>query len=180
MKWILRLLLPVVLISLGVWLWIYLHPSPEEAIRRQLNKLAAAASFESSEGLIGRAAGAQKLAGFFAAEVSLNMEPRGIFPEQISRVEISEQALYLRSQKEIHSFKVKILDPVITLGGDDKSAIVELTLHAETEGEKHLIVQEMKIMMRAVEDDWLIVRMETVRTLNRAAPPHPLDLFPAT
>lgn len=179
MKWVSRILLLVIVIGLGGWLWIYLNPSPEEAIRRQLKGLAAAASFEAGEGMIARAAGAQKLAGFFAAEVSLNMEPREYFPEQISRAEIAQQALYLRSQKEIHSFKVKILDPVITVGLDQKAAIVELTLHAETEGEKHLIVQEMKIMMRAVEDDWVIVRMETVRTLNRATPLRSVELFPA-
>jgi len=179
MKWLYRILLPVILIGLGVWLWIYLHPSPQEAIRRQLNGLAEVASFEAGEGLIGRASASQKLAGFFATEVAMNIEPRGIFPEQISRVEIAEQALYLRMQKEIRSFKVKILDPVITMGADNKSAIVELTLHAETEGEKHLIVQEMKFMMRAVEDDWLIIRMETVRTLNRAPALRPIELFPA-
>lgn len=179
MKWVTRLILPALLIGLGVWLWIYLHPSPQEAIRRQLDNLAKAASFDEREGLVSRASAAQKVAGFFATEVVMNIEPRGIFPEQVSRVEISEQAFYLRSQKEIRSFKVKILDPVITLGADNKSAIVELTLHAETEGERHLIVQEMKFMMRAVEDDWLIIRLETVRTLNRAPVRRPLELFPS-
>lgn len=179
MKLTYRILVPLILIGLGVWWWIYLHPSPEEAIRRQLAGLAAEASFVEREGLVSRATSAQKLAGYFATEVTMNIEPHGLFPEQISRREISEQAFYLRSQKEIHSFKVKILDPVITLGADNKSAIVELTLHAETEGEKHLIVQEMKFTMRAVDDDWLIIRLETVRTLNRATPPRPLELFPA-
>lgn len=180
MKLVFRILIPAVLIGLGVWLWIYLNPSPQEAIRRQLAGLAKVASFEEREGLVSRASSAQKLAGYFAAEVTMNIEPRGIFPEQVSRVEISEQAFYLRSQKGIRSFKVKILDPVITLGADNKSAIVELTLHAESEGEKHLLVQEMKFMMRAVEDDWLIIRLETVRTLNRAPAQRPLELFPAS
>lgn len=179
MKWTLRIVLPAILIGLGVWLWFYLHPSPQEAIRRQLKGLAEVASFEAGEGLISRASAAQKLAGYFTTEVTMNIEPRGIFPEQITRVEIAEQALYLRMQKDIRSFKVKILDPVITLGADNKTAIVEVTLHAETEGERHLIVQEMKFMMRAVEDDWLILRMETVRTLNRAPVLRPLELFPA-
>jgi hypothetical protein len=172
MKWTLRIALLALLLGLGAWLWFYLHPSPQEAIRRQLNGLAEAASFEAGEGLIGRASASQRVAGYFATEVTMNIE--------ISRVEIAEQALYLRMQKGIRSFKVKILDPVITMGADNKSAIVEVTLHAETEGEKHLIVQEMKFMMRAVEDDWLILRMETVRTLNRAPVLRPIELFPAT
>lgn len=180
MKWTLRIVLLALLISLGAWSWFYLHPSPQEAIRRQLNGLAEAASFEAGEGLIGCASASQRVAGYFTTEVTMNIEPRGIFPEQFSRVEIAEQALFLRMQKGIRSFKVKILDPVITMGADNKSAIVEVTLHAETEGEKHLIVQEMKFMMRAVEEDWLILRMETVRTLNRAPVLRPIELFPAT
>lgn len=180
MKLVYRILGLTLLIGLAGWLWIYLHPTPQEAIRRQLIQLAEAASFETREGLVGRASAAQKFAGFFAAEVIMNIEPRGIFPEQVSRTEISEQAFFLRSQKEILSFKVKILDPVITLGADEKSAIVELTLHAETEGDRHMIVQEMKFTMRAVEDDWVILRVDTVRTLNRAPAPRSLELFPAT
>jgi hypothetical protein len=66
MKLIFRLLLLGGLVGLGVWLWIYLHPTPQEAIRRQLAALAEAASFEEGEGLVVKAAGAQKLAGFFA------------------------------------------------------------------------------------------------------------------
>lgn len=59
MKWTLRIVLPAILIGLGVWLWFYLHPSPQEAIRRQLKGLAEVASFEAGEGLISRASAAQ-------------------------------------------------------------------------------------------------------------------------
>lgn len=168
MKLTFRIVLLAVILGLGVWIWIYLHPTPEEAIRRQLKKLAEAVSFEGGEGLVTRAVAAQKVASFFAAQVIMNIEPRGIFGEDVGRAEIADRALRLRSLPDISSFKVKVLDPVITLGADRKSAIVELTIHAETVGEKHLVVQEMKFTMKEVEDDWLIVRVETVRTLNRA------------
>jgi hypothetical protein len=168
MKIAFRLVLLGVLVGLGVWLWLYFHPSPQEAIRRHLAKLAEAASFDKGEGLVTRAAAAQKLAGFFAAQVIMNIEPRGIFPEEAARTDIAERAFQLRSFPDFNSFKVKILDPVITLGADNKSAIVELTIHAETAGERHLIVQEMKFTMKEVDDEWFIVRVETVRTLNRA------------
>lgn len=168
MKWVYRLILPGILIALGVWLWLYLNPSPEEAVRRQLNGLAEEASFEAGYSLIRRVAAAQKIAGYFAPEVILVIEPAGIFPEQISRTEIADNAKFFLVKSEIRSFKMKFLDPVITLGADRKSAIVEVTLHAETEGERHLLVQEMKVTMRVVEDEWVIVRMETVRTLNQA------------
>lgn len=179
MKLAWRITLLVVGLGLGIWLWLYFNPSPQEAIRRQLAKLGKAVSFDSQEGLINRAVASQDVAGFFAPEVMMNIEPRGIFPEQISRTEIAEQAFYLRSHRDIRGFKVKILDPVITLGADKESAIVELTVHAETEGERHLLVQEMRFTMRKVDDDWLIFRLDTVRTLNRLRQlPRP-ELFPA-
>jgi hypothetical protein len=180
MKLLFRLLLLGGLLGLGVWLWIYLHPTPQEAIRRQLVNLAEAASFENGEGLVARAAASQKLASFFAAHVIMNIEPRGIFGEEVDRTEIAERAFQLRSFPDIDSFKVKILDPVITLGADNKSAIVELTIHAETVGERHLIVQEMKFMMKEVDDEWYIFRVETVRTLNQRAPLAPeIEMSPA-
>ena len=43
-----------------------------------------------------------------------------------------------------------------------------------------MVVQEAKFTMRAVDDDWLILRVETVRTLNRAPVQQPIELFPAT
>lgn len=168
MKIAFRISVLAVLIGLGVWLWIYLHPTPQEAIRRQLASMAEAVSFEKGEGLVTRAVSAQKIASFFAAQVIMNIEPQGIFGEEVARAEIAERAFQLRSFPDIDSFKVKILDPVITLGADEKSAIVELTVHAETAGERHLIVQEMKFTMKEVDDEWFIVRVETVRTLNRA------------
>jgi hypothetical protein len=66
---------------------------------------------------------------------------------------------------------VQCLDPVVTLGADRKSAIVELTIRAETAGDKYLVVQEMKFTMREVEGEWLILRVDTVKTLNRAPTP---------
>jgi len=177
MKIVFRLVVLAVLIGLGVWLWNYLNPTPQEAIRRQLAQLAEATSFEKNEGLVPRAAAAQKVASFFAAHVMMNIEPRGIFGEDVARAEIAERVFQLRSIPDIESFKVKILDPVITLGADQKSAIVELTIHAETEGERHLIVQEGKFTMKEVDGEWFIVRVETVRTLNRAPTlPAPLTL----
>ena len=166
MKLTLRILLPLIVIGAGVWLWLYLNPPPEEAIRRRLAQLSKSASFESRESFLARSAAAQEVASFFAAEVSMNIEPRGLFPDQLQRAEIAQQVGFLRSNPEIHSFKLSILDPIITVGTDQKSAMVELTINVATEGERHMIVQEMKFTMRKVEDDWVICRLDTVRTLN--------------
>lgn len=168
MKWLIRVVVFSVLIGAGIWLWMHFHPSPQEAIRRQLAGLAEAASFQGSEGLVSSVAAANKFAGFFAKEVRMNIEPRGFFEEETTRQEIAELVTALRARGGIRSLQVKIFDPVITMGANNESAVVELTVNAETAGERHLIVQELKFTMKLVDKDWLIVRVETVRTLNQA------------
>jgi hypothetical protein len=169
MKIAFRLAVVALLLGAGFWLWRYFHPGPEEAIRRRLAEVAAAISFTGGEGMVARSTRAQKVGSFFAREVSLRIDlPEVSSQESMSRDEIVRFALVLRSSSYFRSLKVQCLDPVITLGGDRKSAIVELTLRAETVGDKYLVVQEMKFTMKEVEGEWLILRVETVKTLNRA------------
>ena len=169
MKIAFRLVLLAALIGGGVWLWMYFHPSPQEAIRRRLADVAREVSFDGKEGMVARAAHSQKLASYFGREVSLMIDlPEVSSHEGISREDVAQLALMLRSSPYFRSLKVQCLDPVITLGVDKKSAIVELTIRAETVGDKYLVVQEMKFTMKEVDGEWLILRVDTVKTLNRA------------
>lgn len=170
MKIALRVISVLLVIALGIWLWRYFHPSPQEAIRRRLADVARAASFEEPGGMIARAAKAQKLASYFAPEVSIVVDlPGQSRHEAASRDEIMRHAIGLRSV--FRSFKVQLLDPNITVGGDQKSASVDLTLRVETPGDQYLIVQEIKCTLRQVDGEWIILRVETVKTLNRAPTP---------
>lgn len=172
MKLAIRSLVIAGLIGGGIWLWMYFNPGPEEAIRRRLADVAREVSFSGDEGLVARVAHSQKLAGYFAREVSLRIDlPEVSSQDGMSRDEIAQFALALRSSSYFRSLKVQCLDPVITLGADRKSAIVDLTLRAETVGDKYLVVQEMKFTMKEVDGEWLILRVETVKTLNRAPTP---------
>jgi hypothetical protein len=175
MKLALRLAFLAVGIGLCVWLWIYLHPKPEEAIRRRLVKLEKAASFEQRQGNLAAAVDADNFSEFFAREVGLAMEPRAWFPDSIERSEITRLMVGLRTQMDF--LNVKLLDPVITIGVDKKSAIVELTINAATSGERHLLVQEVKFTMKEVDGEWLIIRVETIRTLNRGPTLSPGEPF---
>lgn len=168
MKWIIRVVVFGTLIGAGIGLWIHFHPSPEEAIRRQLAQLAEAASFKGPEGMIAGVAAANKFASFFAKEVQMNIEPRGFFEEQTTRQDIAQFVAAFRTRAGIRSLNLKIFDPVITLESARDSAIVELTVNAETAGERHLIVQELKFTMKLVDKEWLIVRVDTIKTLNQA------------
>lgn len=177
MRLAIRLVFLAIAIGLCVGLWIYLHPAPQEAIRRQLVALAKTATLKKTESNIPAALRADDFADFFGREVALNMEPRVWFPDSIERSEIARFMLGIRTT--YRSLDVKILDPVITVGADQKSAIVELTVNVAGEGDQHLLVQEMKFTMKEVEGNWLIIRAETVRTLNHAPHIVPLETSPA-
>ena len=166
MKLFFRVFVFAGLLGAGIWLWIHFHPSPEEAIRRQLGQLAEAASFQGPEGLVATGIAASKFASFFAAEVRMNIEPRGYFEEEATRADIAQFAGFLRAKAGIRSLKVQIFDPVVTLAGNNENAVVEVTVNAESGGEHHLIVQELKLTMKLVDKQWLIARVETVKTLN--------------
>lgn len=166
MKLAIRLVLLAIAIALCVWLWIYLHPTPQEAIRRQLVALGKSATLEKREGNIAAGLRADEFSGFFGREVALNMEPRALFPDSVDRAEIARVMLTIRTT--YRSLDVNILDPVITVGADKKSAIVELTVNVAGDGDRHLLVQEMKFTMKQVDGNWQIIRVETVKTLNRA------------
>jgi hypothetical protein len=165
MKIVVRLLLLAALVGGGIWLWMHFHPGPEKAIRRRLADVAEQVSFNSGEGMVAKTMRSEKLASYFAREVSLTIDlPEISSHESMSRDEISRFAYLLRSS--FRSLKVQCLDPVITLGADQKSANVELTIRAETAGDKYLVVQEMRFTMKEVDGEWLILRAETVKTLN--------------
>jgi hypothetical protein len=177
MRIAIRFLLLAALIGGGVWLWMYFHPGPEEAIRRRLADVAREFSFTGKEGMGAKAVHSQKVASYFGREVTLMVDlPEMSSHESMTRDEIARLALVLRSSPYFRSLKVQCLDPVITLGADRKSAIVELTIRAETIGNKYLVVQEMKFTMKEVDGDWLILRVETVKTLNRAPTPRQPDI----
>ena len=124
-------------------------------------------SYKEPGGLIARAANAQKLAGYFAPEIAIRIDlPDQSRHEAASRDEIMRIAMSLPIR--FRSFKVEILDPDILLGADQKSAIVDLTLRAGTAGDQYLVAQEIKCTMRQVDGEWIILRVDTVNTLNRA------------
>jgi hypothetical protein len=160
-----RIAVLAVLAGLGVWLWVYLHPSPEVAIRRRLAEVARTVSFSGKEDMISRAAHAQQFADYFGREVTLHIElPERTQHEAASRDEIAKTYLWLRWN--FRTFKVDFLDPNITLGSDKKTATLDVTVRAATTSEKYFIVQELRLTMRETDGEWLILRVETVKTLT--------------
>ncbi|HNQ73074.1 MAG TPA: hypothetical protein PKN95_05665 [Verrucomicrobiota bacterium] len=168
MKRLSRTLAVLTLLGGAVWLWLHFYPSPETAIRRQLQRLGATATFAGRESLLARGLAAQKFGDFFAPQVHLQLEPRNLLDEEVTRQDLIELMVRIRSLPGVQAFKVRLLDPVVTLAADREHARVEVTVNAESSGERHRFVQELELGMARIEGEWRITTVATVRVLNRA------------
>ena len=165
MKIIIRIVLLAALAALGIWLWTVLFPRPEKVIRRRLTELARTVSSSPNESDLTRLAAARSVAGFFAATVELNVDiPELGQHNSLDREELTQLALMARSRAGgVH---VKFPDINITVAPDQQSAVADLTVEANITGEHDSVVREMKFTLRKTDGQWLITRVETVRTLT--------------
>ncbi|MGB7749158.1 MAG: hypothetical protein WBN75_17935 [Verrucomicrobiia bacterium] len=164
MKIVFRIVLLAALAALGVWLWTVLFPGPEKVIRKRLTELARTVSSSPSESDLARLATAHSVAGFFATTVELNMDLPELGQRTMDREEITQAALMGRSRAG--GLYVKFPDINITVAPDQQSAVVDLTVEANISGERDSIVREMKFTLQKTDGQWLITRIETVRTLS--------------
>jgi len=165
MKMVFRILLFAALAALGIWLWLVLFPSPEKVIRQRLMELARTASFSANGSDLARLAAARNLAGFFDANVELNVDlPQLGQRRSMDRDEITQLSLFASSRTG--GTKVKFPDLNITVAPGRRSAVVDLTVTAAVGGESDSFVQEMKFTLHKIDGQWLITRVETVRTLS--------------
>jgi len=165
MKIVFRAVLAAVIAGLGIWLWTWLFPGPEKVIHRRLEKLARTASFSGGESDLARLAAARNLAGFFSTNVELNLDtPRFGHRDIMDREEITQAAVAIRMRSQ--GMKVNFPDITVTLAPDRQSAIADVTVQADIPGDTDNLVQEMKFTLRRIDGEWLITRIETVRTLS--------------
>jgi hypothetical protein len=165
MKIVFRFVLLAALAAAGVWLWTVLFPGPEKAVRHQLVKLAKDVSFSGSAGGWSRLAGAESVAGFFDTNVEVNINVPGHEQHTFTaRAEITQAALV--SRKEVSSLSVQFPDINVTVAPDKNSATADATAVVNIAGEPEAIVQELKITFVKSGDQWLIRKIETVRTVS--------------
>ena len=165
MKIVLRLILLAALIAAGLWLWTILFPGPEKIVRKRLAQAASEASFKPGENPLVIAARAETLAGFFSTNVEININVPELGRHNFSgRDEIMQAAAGARS--EVRSLKVEFPDMNITVSPDKLSAVADVAVKVQAVGEKDIYVQEMKFTFQKIGGDWLITRVETVRTLS--------------
>jgi hypothetical protein len=165
MKRAVQICLALAVIGLAFWLWTVLSPSPETVVRSRLNALAKAISFKSETSTIAKAFRAQKAAEFFTTDVDVEVNLTGLEPISLhGRDEINQIAL--TAQARLTSFKIEFPDMNVTFGADGQTAKVNLTGKATVPGERDVSAQEFNFYLKKVDGNWLIYRVETVRTLS--------------
>ena len=165
MKHFMRLALLAVVIAAGVWSWTILFPSPEKVIRNRLVKLAGLASFSSNEGNIARVANIERMGTFFAENIEVVIDVPGVETHSFTHREELQQAA-MQARSVVGGLQVEFPDIHITLAPDKQSAVADVTLKAKVSGQNYLIVQELSIAFNKTNRDWLITRVETVKTLQ--------------
>jgi hypothetical protein len=163
-KWS-RFFLIAIVVALGAWAWVALHPSPERLIRRRLESVAHAASFGPGQGFLSKVAGAQSLANSCATNIEVKIDVPGHQEHSLaSREDIQQAALAMRAS--IRALTVTFPDIIVNVSADQQSAVADLTLEARVAGESDMIVQEVKVTLQKIDGKWLMTKVETVRTLK--------------
>ena len=68
---------------------------------------------------------------------------------------------------------MKFPDIKVTVAPDQQTAVADLTVAVDISGEHDSVVQEMKFTLQKTGGEWLITRVETVRTFSRLRPIFP-------
>jgi len=163
MKILFRIAALAALAALGFWLWTIFFPSPEKVIRRRLADLSLSATFTAQDSAIARGLKAQRLANFFSTDAQLVFDSPGVGSRTLAgRDEIREAAA--AGFQSLPSLRVELLD--ITVRVDRSSAEVNCTIKVRSGNSKDFGVQEMRFILKKLENNWLIARAETVKTLS--------------
>jgi hypothetical protein len=159
-----RVLFMALIVFASWWSWRLLFPSPEQIIRKRLTGVARAASFSPGESLLAKAYNSQKLAEYFDLDVEVVVDVPGGSRENIhGRDQLQQAALLAKSR--FTGFKIEFVGMNVTVAPDQQSASVNLTAKASARGEKDWVPQELNVTLRKVDGDWIISRVETVKTL---------------
>ena len=160
-----RLILVAALIGLGFWGWRFLFPSPEHAIRSRLHALANTACFKPGDGVMLRAYKIQAVPDFFTPDAIVNLDVRG-FETTAFHGRPDLQAAAAAAMQRLAGLRVEFLDINVTVAPDRQSAVANLTCRVTRSGDHDFVVQEFDFHMKRVGRDWLIERVDTVKTLS--------------
>jgi len=163
--WSGRIFLLVVLAALGYGIVRFFFPDPVKVIRKQLTGLAQTVSFDANEGALAKLSNAQKVGSFFLSDVEVIVD----IPNQGNRTFVGRDDLVQAAhvaRRDLSGLQVEFPDIEVLVGRDGQSATANVTVRAQMAGARDDHVQELRFTLEKVEGDWLIGRIQTVKTLE--------------
>ena len=164
MKWARRLILVAILAILGIWILGWLFPGPEKLVRARLARTAQLTSPGGLKAVLSNADSLSEFGGCFSPEATVSLELQGY--GQLILTNREEILIYSERTRAMPvRAKVEFLDVDVMLEADKQSATATLTARITVPGDRDFTVQGMKFWLKKFGKDWLIIRVETVRTL---------------
>ncbi len=164
-QWTIRFLLLAVVLGVGYWLWTVFFPNTEQIIRQRLAEAAQLASFKPTEGELARLSNSKMLADFFTSDTAILVDIPGEANFRLrGRQDLFQAILGARSMAS--GLQVELLDITVQVAPDKTSANIETTGKVTVPGRKDFSVQELRFEFQKLDGDWLIRRVETVKTLR--------------
>jgi hypothetical protein len=158
-------ILVVVVVALGVWLWGVFFPNPERIIRARLREIAERASFPANQSPFAALSDVQRLCALVSPDVTIQVNAPAAGHRSIEgREDLRHATMFWRSN--VNGAKVEFPDIAVTVAPDKQSAEVLLTVKARVPTEPDSIYEEMKVAFRKLDGNWLVTHAETVRMLR--------------
>ena len=162
-----QIILLLVALGAGPWLWKTVFPSDETRILGLLKALADDATLPAGEGNIGRIRRIERLTSALTPDIAIRVTPFGSRSVEISgRDEVMQAAMAARGAAT--SIKVEFLD--IVVNSVDRAAwAAEAVLTAKIQAgtDRDFGIQPLKISLRKEKEfGWRISRIESTRILN--------------
>lgn len=155
----------LVLVGAGVWLYREMFPPAEERIRRVLREAAGTASFGSDSGNLARLAAIHRLGGYFTpdAEIVVDM-PGAALHRVMGRDEVRQIAAGMRSA--VQALEVRMMEMDVRMEPGGGSGRVHVVVSVRVDGAEEVWISEFKLLLVEVEGDWLIRRVDPVKSLQ--------------
>jgi hypothetical protein len=158
-KRVLQIVLVVVLGAGAYGLWVKWHPTPEQAIRKTLNKLAENLVSKPGQGNIANVAAVNRTLSYFTPDVLINGEGMARVGESIQgRTELQQALFAARRQLE---GAIDFADVHVQVASET-NAVANFTAIGRLAGEKDPYSQDLKAQFVKVDGDWLIARVDAI------------------
>ena len=167
MKRLLQLILVAALIAAAYFVWTWMNPTPEKAIRKQMEKLAETLQSKPGEGNIARVASINKTLSFFAPNIYINGEGIPQVNDSIQGHSELQQALFAaRSRLE---GAVTFHEVHVIVAPEATNARVNFRAVARLAGQSDPYSADLKAEFIKVNRDWLISRVDPIGTEIKSA-----------